>query len=65
MDASRPRSSTATAQQAGPDPHSEALPHLQDYSLSLGFATRADADSFAELYGRILGIATVTVFCVD
>ena len=43
----------------------EALPHLHDYSLSLEFAVRDDAEQFAGLYGPILGIATVTVFCVD
>ena len=43
----------------------EALPHLQDYSLSLEFAIRDDAERFAQRYGPILGIASVTVFCVD
>ncbi|CAA9257420.1 MAG: hypothetical protein AVDCRST_MAG76-2641 [uncultured Acidimicrobiales bacterium] len=43
----------------------QALPQLQDYALSVEFATRADADRFAALYGPVLGTATVTVFCVD
>ena len=43
----------------------EALPQLQDHSLSLEFASRAEADRFVVLYGPVLGTATVTVFCVD
>ena len=43
----------------------EALPRLQEYSLSVQFASRAEADRFAALYGPVLGTATVTVFCAD
>ena len=43
----------------------EALPQLRAYSLSLEFATRADADRFATLYGPVIGTAGVTVFCAD
>lgn len=43
----------------------EALPQLQDISLSVEFATRADADRFTALYGPVVGTAAVTVFCAD
>jgi len=43
----------------------EALPKLQAYSLSLPFATQADAARFASLYGPVLGTARITVFCAD
>jgi len=43
----------------------EALPQLKGYSLSLEFATRADADRFAARYGRVIGIAAVNVYCAD
>lgn len=43
----------------------EALPQLEEYSLSLEFATRAEADRFSALYGPVLGTAGVTVFCAD
>lgn len=43
----------------------EALPQLQDYSLSLEFATSTDAARFAAQYGKVIGTATVTVFCAD
>jgi len=43
----------------------EALPQLQGSSLSVEFRTRADADRFAALYGPVIGIAAVTVFCAD
>lgn len=43
----------------------EALPQLQDHSLSLEFATTADAARFAARYGTVIGTATVTVFCAD
>ena len=43
----------------------EALPQLQEYSLSVEFASRADAQRFADLYGPVLGIASVSVYCAD
>jgi Tfp pilus assembly protein PilW len=43
----------------------EALPQLQAYSLSLEFATDADAARFASLYGKVIGTASVTVYCAD
>jgi hypothetical protein len=43
----------------------EALPRLGQYAVSVEFATRADADRFAALYGAVVGIATVTVYCAD
>lgn len=43
----------------------EALPQLQAYSLSLEFATSAEAARFAALYGQVIGTATVTIFCAD
>lgn len=43
----------------------EALPQLGQYSLSVEFATRPEADRFATLYGKVIGIATVTVYCAD
>lgn len=43
----------------------EALPQLQDISLSVEFATRVDADRFTALYGPTVGTAAVKVFCAD
>lgn len=43
----------------------EALPQLKDMSLSVEFATRADADRFSALYGPVIGVAAVKVFCAD
>ncbi len=43
----------------------EAVPRLQDISLSVEFATRADADLFAALYGPVIGTVAVTVYCAD
>lgn len=43
----------------------EALPQLKDTSLSVEFATRADADRFSALYGPVIGVAAVKVFCAD
>lgn len=43
----------------------EALPQLGQYSLSVEFATRAEADRFIALYGTVIGVAAVTVYCAD
>ena len=43
----------------------EALPKLKAFSLSVEFRTRAEADRFAALYGRVVGTAAVKVFCAD
>lgn len=43
----------------------EALPKLQAYSMSVEFATQADASRFTALYGPVLGTASVTVYCAD
>ncbi len=43
----------------------EALPQLQEYSLSLEFRTRGEADRFAALYGQVIGTALVTLSCLD
>lgn len=43
----------------------EALPQLGQYSVSVEFAARSDADRFAALYGPVVGIASVTVYCAD
>lgn len=43
----------------------EALPQLGQYAVSVEFATRSEADRFAALYGKVIGIATVTVYCAD
>jgi len=43
----------------------EALPQLKEVSLSVEFRTRAEADRFAALYGRVVGTAAVKVFCAD
>jgi len=43
----------------------EALPQLKEVSLSVEFRTRAEADRFTALYGRVVGTAAVKVFCAD
>ncbi len=43
----------------------EALPQLKEFSLAVEFRTRAEADRFAALYGRVVGTAAVKVFCAD
>ncbi len=43
----------------------EALPQLKELSLAVEFRTRAEADRFAALYGRVVGTAAVKVFCAD
>ncbi|MFP5370207.1 MAG: hypothetical protein ACLGI3_05600, partial [Actinomycetes bacterium] len=43
----------------------EALPQLEAYSLWVEFVSQADAQTFAALYGTVVGIASVGSGCLD